>query len=150
MIILCVHLAAGIFAMAMDFFKPFSTSKELASFIEKRQMADMLIVGSPDYRTSPLSAYLGRKIYYLERDDFGSFIIWNNKRKQIEPQEALRKISELTRLKNKDVLFVSNYGLETSRSDLSITELAEFTNAILKSEQYHLYLIRRASPQQGN
>lgn len=147
-LILCVHLAAGIFAITTDFRKPFSANKELAVFIEKQQMDDVIIVGNPDYAASPLAAYLGRKIYYLEQDDFGSFIVWDHE--DMRPREALRKISELISLKNKDVFLVANYDLAISRSDLSITEVARFTNAILRAEQYHLYLIRRAPTQQGN
>ena len=143
MVLLYAHLAAGIIAFRLDFFNPFSASKEVSSFIKGHHLEDMLIVGSIDYAASPLSGFLDRKIYYPESDRFGSFIIWANTRKEVSPRELLEKVRELITQRKRDILLVMNYRLRVRRDDLSVYELSEFRRSIVPSERYYVYLVQR-------
>jgi hypothetical protein len=140
-VILLIHMIAGVFAVSMDLLYPFSRIKDVADFVEKQKMTGVPIVGSPDYFTSPLTAYLNSKIYYPEIGTFGTFVTTKYGRTNKTSEETLEKISELLKL-NKEVLFVSDNMLETSRPDLSISEVAEFPRGIT-SEEYYLYLVRK-------
>ena len=140
MVLLYAHLAAGIIAFRLDFFNPFSASKEVSSFIKGNHLADMLIVGSIDYAASPLSGFLDRKIYYPESDRFGSFIIWDSKRKKVSPHELLEKVRELIAQRKRAILLVLNHRLGVRRDDLSVFELSEFTRSIVPDEKYYVYL----------
>jgi hypothetical protein len=128
--ILAVHLIAGIYAMSMDLFYPFSGSKPAAIFIQEQQMTNMRIVAGSDNVASALSAYLDRKIYISQ---------------STTPQETLGKLSQLTRLCDEDVLFVSNYGENLGKEDVNVSALAEFNETIVRDdkEKYYLYLIRK-------
>ena len=42
-------------------------------------------------------------------------------------------------------LLVLNYSLDTTRTNLSISELAKFTNSFIYDEQYYLYLVKPAA-----
>ena len=143
MVILYAHLAAGLMAFGLDFFSPFSGSKETSRFIKGQHLSDMLIVGSRDSAVSPLSGYLDRKIYYPESDRFGSFIIWDNKREKVGPHKLLEKVIGLITKRNTDALLVLNYKLKVRNPDLSIFELSRFSGSIIANENYYLYLIIR-------
>lgn len=143
MVILYAHLAAGIIAFSFDFFHPFSGSKEISRFIKDQHLADMFIVGSKDSTVSPLSGYLNRTIYYPESDRFGSFIIWDKKRKKVGPRKLLEKVNRLMAQGNMMILVVLNYELHVRDPALSIFELSTFSGSIIGDENYYLYLIRR-------
>lgn len=130
-VILGVHLVAGIYAMSMDLFYPFSGSKQTATFIQKQRMTNMPIVASSDTGVAyTLSAYLDRKIYTS---------------RSTTPQEALGKLNQLTALCNEDVLYISNYEENIDKQDDHIFELAEFTKTIVSEdkEKFYLYLVRK-------
>lgn len=141
--LLCFHLAAGVFAFSVDFFKPFSASKAAAEFIEQHQLSNMLIVSRPDFISTPLSVYLGRKIYRLESDDAGTFIVWTNKRRSLKLETAFDKLSTIVETEKSDVLFVSNVAVKDIPTSLRVSELATFTEAIVSDETYYLYLVHK-------
>jgi hypothetical protein len=145
MVMLYADLAAGLIAFGTDVLHPFSASKEASRFIASRQSGDMLIAGSRDSPVSPLSAYLNSKIYYPESDRFGSFIVWNRKRKRLDAPEVLEKVGQLITHEKKDVLLVLNYRLLAHRPDLTISKLSEFSHSIIPDETYYLYLVQRKS-----
>jgi len=141
--LLGVHLAAGVFAVTKEFREPFSTSRKAAAFIRQFGAGDVLIVGSPDNTTNFIPGYLGGEIYYLEKSDFGSFTVWSKYRKEVSPEEAIGKVSALIEAQNKDVLFVSNYALDSITPLLDIAELASFTGSVVEDENFYVYLIRK-------
>jgi len=152
--LLAVHLAAGIVALGFDVLHPFSASKEAAKFIQTQQMADMLIVGTEDHIVSPLAALLDRRIYYLESDGIGTFIVQDNKRKKVSPYQILGKVNQLITQREMDILLVVSYNLAplfaTSRGaspdrdlNLSISGLSAHTRTIVPDEQYFLYVVQR-------
>jgi hypothetical protein len=144
-VLLCTHFIAGIYSFSIDIVNPFSASKAVASFIEGHQISQALIVGSRDNLVSPVTGLLDRKVYYPESDRFGSFIIWNNQRKDINSQELIDKINKLLTEKNKNILLILSEKLDVYRPDLSISELTSFSQSIVPSETYHLYLIQKPS-----
>jgi hypothetical protein len=141
--LLCVHFAAGVYAMSMDLVYPFSENRNTADYIKEHQMAGMLIAGSRDYSASPLTAYLDQEIYFPESGTFGTFIVWNEEREAKPPQEFLEKISELIELRDEEVLFISTQELSNNRPDINVTELARFTRSIVIGENFYLYRVRR-------
>ncbi len=140
--ILCVHFAAGVFAMGLDLHYPFSHNKNAAEFIKEHHIDDMLIVGSRDFFTSSMTAYLDREIYFPESGTFGTFIVWKVGRHIKPPREFLERISELIESRNEEVLFISTDELNNDRPDINITELARFTGSLIHEDSY-LYRVRR-------
>ncbi|MBD1804931.1 hypothetical protein H6F98_05630 [Microcoleus sp. FACHB-SPT15] len=140
-LILCIHVFAGIFAFSMDFNYPFSASKEATKFLQQQDLNNTLIVGSTDYAVSPITGYLGGKIYYPESDRFGSFINWNE-RTSLENQEILEKISKLITQENKNILLVLSHELDVARPELEISKLST-TRTSIANETYRFYLIQR-------
>ena len=143
-IILLIHVFVGFFAFSMDLSKPFSASKEVASFIESHSLNDTLIV-SRDFAGAPVAALLDKKIYYLDSDNFGSFIVWNKIRDNVNFQEIQDKINNLITPKDLNALLILSYEFapDNKRPDLKISELSKFSKSIVFYEDYHLYLIRK-------
>ncbi len=125
--LLCLHLAAGVFALGMDFLKPFSTGEATAAFVRQYKSPDMIVVGYPDHATNFLSAYLGGEIYDLESDVFGSFTVLSRNRKEVKGEEVAEKVRRIMEAQNKDVLLVSSYSLNGDTTPLDFSELASFT-----------------------
>ncbi|HEY9637038.1 MAG TPA: hypothetical protein V6D14_26800 [Coleofasciculaceae cyanobacterium] len=140
-VILVAQLAAGLVAFSRDLLVPYSASREAAKFIQTQKLERMLIVGSKDYAVSPLSGYLNKKIYYPERNELGSFVLFNNKRKEVDSVAVLEQVSQLIRQNKQNILLVLNSELDTSRADLSVSPLSKFTKSLIFNEKYYLYLV---------
>lgn len=152
--ILCVHLAAGLIAMGLDLFNPFSASTEASQFIKDQRLSDMVIAGTEDLMVSPLAALLDRRIYWLESDRFGSFVLRDDRRKKVHPYDIPRKLRKLLAERNDEILLIANYDLaplftgthdrtHVRDSDLEFVGVSAFTRSIVPDEQYYLYLVRR-------
>ena len=134
--IFCAHVIAGTIASGVDWFHPFSASKEVARFIEEEQMNDMLIVGHYDFPASALSAYLNRKIYYLQGNRFGSFVVTDKQRVHVDFEEANKLIAE----RKEDVLVILNCG--AGRPPWPMVTIKEFLKSTVVDEMYTLYVVK--------
>jgi hypothetical protein len=140
-ILLSIHFAVGIFSSEMDWFCPFSASKNTAKYIKDNDMDKLPIVGQPDIAAASVAGYLNRQFYYPMGDRFGSFIIFDRRRlKDVSEPMLLEKTRRLSVNKKSDVVMVLNYELETN-SD-SITKLKEFHKSIVSGEKLYLYLYK--------
>lgn len=148
--LLLVHVLTAVYFYSFDLKYPFSQSRAVAQYIQTRQLNDLPIVGSEDIKISPLSAYLNRQIYFLERESFGSFIIWNNERQSLDELGLVKNLTHFLEQQSTDVLLVLNSDW-TIKGDLSlifanlnqfeIERLAQFNNSLVRNEGYTLYLI---------
>jgi hypothetical protein len=105
----------------------------------------MFIVGSKDYAVSPLCGYLNRKFYYPERNGMGSFVLFNNQRKEVDSVAVLEQVSQLIQQNKRNILLVLNSELDTSRADLKVAPLSKFTKSLIFNEKYYLYLVSPAA-----
>jgi hypothetical protein len=72
MILLVIHLAAGLYAYSVELTRPFSASRDAAQFLRRRGLAQAPIVASDENVTQGLAAYLQRLIYYVDSSRWGS------------------------------------------------------------------------------
>ena len=144
-IILSAQLVAGIFSYSRDLILPYSASRETAKYIQNQQLDKMFIVGSQDFAIAPIAAYLNRKIYYLESEHMGSFVLFTKDRETIDNDNIRDKLSQIVKPTGTEILLISNHELEISTKDLRLSPLAKFTHAFIDSEKYYLYLVRRES-----
>lgn len=140
--LLCVHLTAGLFVFSMDLLYPFSANKEVAEFIENQQLNNKLIVGN--YIASPISAYLDKKIYFLETQQLGSFTLWTKSwiDKRWDKHSHLKSISKVLTLKQEGFLLILDYDFPSKTPNFRLKKIAEFNNSIvLDHGYYYLYLV---------
>jgi len=143
--ILGMQLFAGIFMYVADCRKPFSEAKNVVSFIKEHNF-DKLPLVVDGYTAGPsLSAYLGRRVYYLDIDRPGSFVVWKktylpSPRKlfaeEVVSSNYLKNVNQFILITNREYLLRSNavYRFE---------KLATFDKALIKGENYDVYRVRR-------
>ena len=141
-IILTAQVIAGMIAFTRDFFVPYSASRETANFIRSQQLEQKFIVGSRDVAVSPIAGYLKGKIYYPESKSLGGFVRFNSQRKEVNSTEVLEQVSKLLQQQQMEILLILNYKLDSSRPDLSISPVAQFTKSFIHDEKYYLYTVR--------
>ncbi|NJN86286.1 MAG: hypothetical protein HC881_08180 [Leptolyngbyaceae cyanobacterium SL_7_1] len=135
-------MVAGVFAFSMDLVHPFSSSKDTANFIKAQQLEDLLIAGSDDVIVSPIAALLDKEIFYLELNQFGSFIPPES-RQPVQFQDLFERTYQLLEQQDRNILLILNYELTARDADVEATELAVFDRNFLPEEKYYLYLLEK-------
>jgi hypothetical protein len=152
-----LQVIAGAAIYATDLSMPFSASKEAAKFIRQQKLDTLAIVGTPDWATSDFSALLNTRIYYPERKEFGSFIIWDRKRKpDPSDQQIIEAIDTVLGQDQPQALLILNHPAAEKVADskftldlnlvnptIKLTFLAKFDEAMMFDEIYYLYLAQR-------
>ncbi|MGF1591243.1 MAG: hypothetical protein ACFCU7_18760 [Pleurocapsa sp.] len=142
--ILFIQFYAGVKIYTLDLIKPFSNSQDAAIFIQQNKLADYIIIGSPDLKVSPISAWLNRPIYYPEVEDFGTFTVWIPKSTKhntdITQQEIIEQVEQLSK-KSSKLLLLLDRKLFTTNSELSFDLIGSFDNSSLVEEDFFLYSI---------
>jgi hypothetical protein len=138
-IILIDQLFTGVYMYRKDFRAPFSQANNTVSYLKANHLdTDFLAV---DGYCPTLSAYLGKKTFYLNTDQYGSFCIW--KRAYIpNPRRSLMdEISSSKQIKNfKTFILISNRTNEVNNNGTwQFNKLASFEGAIIEGEDYYIY-----------
>lgn len=142
--ILCFQFAGGAIAVTMDIRHVFSHGKAAAEYISSNGMQDLILVGDLDAPVSTIVAYLEKdSAYYLRANRTGSFVVWDKARLvRVPDEEAIKKAVELADQHRENVLLVLNRELDQAAPG-SLCMLASFTGAIVKDEDFYLYLVRQ-------
>lgn len=151
--VLSVQFAAGIFCYAQDVRYPFSASAEAARYMKEQRLEDLIIVGQTDFITQPISGYLNRKIYYPQKGDFGTHVIWmdSSRKNTVSVDGILLSAIGLYQSSGKNVLLVMHTPLRDEQQNplrdmhifdgIGLKYLKEFTVTIVPDEKYYLYLM---------
>jgi hypothetical protein len=143
--ILFIQLCTGLFMYTADYRKPFSEAKNTINFLKENHLDNNPLVVDGYTAGPPLSAYLGRKVYYLDIDQFGSFAIWKkaylpNPRKPISAELAasmyLKNIKKFILITNREYTPGVNPAYRFDK-------LSAFNGAIIKGEDFSVYRITR-------
>ena len=142
--ILIAQVLAGIVAYGRDLTLPFSASRDTSNYIKHHKLENYTIVGSEDFAISPISGYLGKKIYYPEIKDYGSYVLFNGHRKIVDDLEVVKQATDLIKNKQDKILLILNHDIEpnTKKDDITIEPIEKFNNSLISNEQYYLYLIK--------
>ena len=142
--ILIAQVLAGLVAYVRDLSLPFSASRETAHYIKEHKLENSTLVGSEDFAVSPISGYLGKKIYYPEIKGYGSYVLFNGNRKEVNDLEILQQIKNLIKTKQDNILLILNHAMapNTTQKDIQIEPIEKFTNSLISNEQYYLYSIK--------
>jgi hypothetical protein len=143
-VIFAVQAVGGLFAVGMDIVHPFSQAKATARYIKQKGYGDLPIVGEMDYLMTPVSGYLGRKIYFVRGERLGSYVKWDMKRFQdVSPQLILQRAEQFVWKKRKDCLILLNFHLDPRLERPGhLTKLMVTGRAIVGSEVYRIYLMK--------
>ena len=141
-IILLIQMLSGLYAYSMDLIYPFSQSQAAAQFIQKQGLSEDFILGAEDRIISPISAYIDKKIFYIQYNELGSF--FNHPQKQnLTSSEIINKINSAVKDNTTKNVLILSYPLKLKSSNLNFTKLEEFQNSIVGEERYYIYIVER-------
>ena len=141
--ILLIQALSGVYAYSMDLIFPFSKSQVVSQFIKERKLTEEFILGSKDTIVSPISAFLDKKIYYIEYERTGTYFN-NNQRKFINSEsELVDKIDAAIKNNSTKNVLILSFPLNIENSQLKFTKLNEFKGSIVAEEQYYIYLVEQ-------
>ncbi|MFI5135958.1 MAG: hypothetical protein ACHQD9_08905, partial [Chitinophagales bacterium] len=133
-------------AYTADIIKPFSEGKEVSKYLKENNLADKKIAVSNQSAGPPISAYLDKKLFYPETNQFGTFCKWNTNPFVIDKKELISRVEKIT--SDTLILIMNDSTLQTS-PDLSVPVysddgikifyLTKFDKAIVRAENYWLY-----------
>jgi len=136
------QMLAGVSAYTLDLIRPFSESKNASDFILRDHEA--IECASAGCGAATISAYLEKRVYYLNIKKYGSFCEFSGDgNSAVENEERLKKdVTSYATRKNCPVYLITHIPLKLSATDaLTIKLSGEFTHSVLRKESYYIYLI---------
>lgn len=155
-VIVLVSMSGGFASWGSDLGKRFSASPDAAQFIREQSLEMLPIVGYEDFVIACLASILNKRdVYYLPREEWGTFIKFDLKRIR-EPVMPLivPSLEKIMREKASPVLLVLNFPLlyENARTNerqiitrcllsenVRIILLDAFTQSVEPNERYFIY-----------
>ena len=144
-IILSTSIIGSGVASYYDYKYPFSNGKNVAQYIESNfDKEEIVIIGYQDYAAETVAAFLDKDIYYPNSKDIKRLVAWNNRKESVNYKEVFSEAYIFIDIKGK-VLFVFNRNKVPEEEVPNFIQLLdkEFTNAIVDSENYYLYLFEK-------
>jgi hypothetical protein len=148
--VLVCHIFSGVYAWLIDVQRPFTEAKNVAAFIKSNHFADSTIVVD-GYGAGPaLSAYLGKKIFYLNIDQFGSYCIWKKSYFETPSKPLAAQLNASSYIATQNNFFLvsariaDTTEIKTSKYSFHLLQLASFTNSIIKPN-YYVYKVTKES-----
>ena len=143
--ILVIQFFTGIYFYIADFTKPFSQAKNTVNYITAHHLDNASLVVDGYNAAPPLSAYLGRKIFYLDIDQYGSFCIWKKVYLPFPRKALMDEITGSVYVNRfKEFILITNRNNEAvNNATYTFTKLAAFEGAIIQGEDYYVYRVKK-------
>lgn len=141
-LLLSLQLIGGVIAYSRDYFYPFSASKATAEYLASSGRDRAFLIGSEDHVMAPLCGYLNRKIYYPERQQMGSFTLFNRERQVVDHNTVLAQTQQILETQEEEVVLILNRPLESNNAQLKVDAIASFEDGLIYNEKYHLYTVQ--------
>lgn len=143
--ILIIQVFTGIYMYSTDFKKPFSQAKNTIDYLKANHLDTQPLAFDGYNAGPPLSAYLGRKILYLDFDQYGSFCIWKRAYLPYPRRLLLDEISSSSNIRSsKEFILVTNRDNQVNNnSNYSFNKLASFEGAVIEGEDYYIYRVTK-------
>jgi len=144
-IILIPSLISSSAAFYYDWKYPFSNGKYVAKYIEENFNKDeIIIVGYQDYAAETISEYLDKNIYYPNSKSLKKLVDWNNRVSIVSSDKIFSEANSFTDNYNQILVIKNSVPVEESEVPMNYHLLnAKFSNAIVSSENYYLYIFNK-------
>lgn len=139
-ILLIIQLFAGVYAIAVQLFVPFSAAKETAEYIRHEHLDRFMIAGDEDVSLEPVLGYLNKEAFFFSRQNFSTYLIYDNTRIPRCESTILVMADSLMITQGKPILLIMNYPL-SEHPELNLKKIRSFEKSIRYDEIYYLYLL---------
>jgi hypothetical protein len=141
LVLLIVHVAAAAFASWMDLRHVFSNGAATAALIRRTGLDRHPLLGHREPPAASVALFLGQPLYSPSRKIFVTHPDWGPRQRELTPREVRCAARELAEREGRDVVLVLNWPLPAWTE---VEPAGSVTGAIVRSEDYHLYWLRRA------
>jgi hypothetical protein len=140
--ILINQLFTGLYMYAADINQPFSQAKNTIGYLKVNHLDSQPLAFDGYNAGPPLSAYSGKKIFYLDIDQYGSFCIWKRSYLPYPRKSLTDEISSSRYNGFKEFILVTNRNNVVNNSaGYSFNKLASFEGAVIEGEDYYIYRV---------
>jgi hypothetical protein len=139
--LLLVHLAAAVHASVMDLRHPFSNAAAAADRLRRQGLDRLPLLAHREPPASPVALALGRPLYFPSRGAFLTHPDWGPDRRDFSLPELRCAARGLARRAGQDVVLVLSHPIPPWPE---VDPAGAALGAIVPSEDYHLYRLRRA------
>ncbi len=153
-IVLSVHAIGGFVAISKDYRQTFAAGKKTSEYIVKHKLSHLSIMGNMDFLVSSVSGFLDKPLFYPSRMEYGSFIIWDDKRNGTGNQEIMKSMEKLASEGRDSFLMIQSAAIRDASTNKVFTEgnftptlsfqlLQSFDDSIVvENEGHYIYLIK--------
>lgn len=145
--ILLVQFLSAVAVYALDCSRPFSEGKASVAYVKENCWQSKVVAVSPLNASAPVSAYLGKKVFYPETGRMESFCRWNTQKFFIDRSSL---VSRLESLEEPEFILVINEPFSPSEKNTSnemvfendnlrIFCLTKFDKSIIMNENFRIY-----------
>jgi hypothetical protein len=155
-IIFASQTIVGVAFYFADFSKPFSNSMNAAKYIKEQKLDTLTIIGATDYAVSGFTYLLDKPLYYPERKEYGTFIIWDGKRKvDMDFNKIIQAMDTLLQTRSQALVILNyqpSYMQGNQRMMLEHVQLTptiqldiqnKFEKCMVADEVYYIYIAKR-------
>lgn len=139
LVLLIVHVAAGLYASAVDLRHPFSNGPATAELIRSEGLDRHPLFGHREPPAASVALPLGRPLYAPSRELYTTHPDWGPRQRELTPQEVRCAARDLARKEGRDVVLVMNWELPPWEE---VEPIGSTRGAIEESEDYRLYWLR--------
>ena len=145
--LLVINAVGGLATLAWEF-RPYSQSRNAATWIETMHLEDKFLMGSPDWAASSVAGYLQRPLYYLDCECFGTHVVWNEERADFLGRDEMvgRATKAMTAEGKSEGYLIVNHdyrlGRQTTAPDFAFEPIKRFPEAFVADERYVIYRVR--------
>jgi len=148
--LLACNAAGGVKAVVASNFVPLSTGRESAQWIEEHHLERAFWMANSAPAASTVAGYLGRPLYDLDCACTAGYVRWGSWAGPLSAARArVRAREAMARRSLTSAYLLSNQPLGTAPGEstdaLHVEELARFTGAEVRDENFHLYRLSRAA-----
>lgn len=146
--ILIGNLFCGVYAIANTVNRPFTDAKKAAQYIKTNNLDSELVVVAGYWPGPSLSAYLGKKVFYLNIDEQGSYLYWKKSYFEFTFRPLVQQLSQSTYVATKShFIFVCGKPVPSSpimsgNYIFQFTLLDSFTRAMV-IPHYYIYRLNK-------
>ncbi|MGC1307855.1 MAG: hypothetical protein WA885_11535 [Phormidesmis sp.] len=139
-ILLVFQAVSGVHAYTTDLIYPFSSSREIANYIQTHQLEDMVLFAQDDRKVTGIASYLNCSIYYPQRGVFGSF--WNDDYPELATTQALIESIEAFGQQQPNFLAILGDPIDPGAVASEVILLMKPHPTIRADERLFLYLVQ--------
>jgi hypothetical protein len=145
-VFLCVHMAVGMYALGMDIVHPFSAGERVALYIKDNKLDETPAACYPDWLCASFAQLLGIKFYYPNADRYGSFLVYDSRRRHgVECPDLLDRIRGFMGETIKEMVLISAEEIRCSHPELDVAPMTRLENRTIfgGDRAYSFYRVSR-------